>query len=114
MSAPHGNKWRGKSTLWACSGAGQELRGAASGTHLLKPGADDGDPVLDGGDAVRVAGRQNDLSHSHCCVHIHPFLLHFLHELLEVGNAWAGCEGVARGRGHPGPAPTLHPAVTPA
>lgn len=83
------------------------------GTHLLEPGPDDGDPMLDGGDAVRVAGGQDDLSHPHCCVHVHPLLFHFLHELLGEGHTRARCEGLAHGRGHPAlPAPTLHPSAS--
>lgn len=52
-------------------------------THLLEPGSDDGDPVFDRGDAVGMAGSQDDLPHAHRRVHIHSLLLHFLHELLK-------------------------------
>ena len=52
------------------------------GAHLLKARPDDGDPVLDGGDAVRMADRQDDFSHGHCCVNIHSLFFHFLHEFL--------------------------------
>lgn len=33
-------------------------------TDLLKPGPDDGYPVLDGGDGVRMADGQNSISHT--------------------------------------------------
>lgn len=66
-----------KSTVWgACR---LPLK---PGTHLLKASPDDGDPVLDGGDAVRVADGQNGLSHCYRCANIRSLFFHFLHELL--------------------------------
>ena len=52
------------------------------GTHLLKPSPDDGDPVLDGGDAIGVADSQDGLSHCYRCANIRSLFFHFLHELL--------------------------------
>jgi hypothetical protein len=51
-------------------------------THLLESSSDDGDPVLDGRDAVGMADSQDGLSHRHCCVHIYPLFFYFLHEFL--------------------------------
>lgn len=49
--------------------------------HLLEAGPDDGDPVLDGGDGVGVAQRQDALSHARRLVDIGPFVLHGAHEV---------------------------------
>ena len=49
--------------------------------HLLKAGADDGDPVLDGGDRVRVALGEDGLAHARRRVDGGALLLHGAHEV---------------------------------
>lgn len=59
----------------------------ATPTHLLKASSDDGDPVFDGCDAIRMADSQDNFSHRHRCVHIHPLFFYFLHEFLHKHEA---------------------------
>lgn len=49
--------------------------------HLLKPGPDDGDPVLDGGDRVWVTDSKDTLSHAGGLVDIRSLVLHGAHEV---------------------------------
>ena len=49
--------------------------------HLLKAGADDGDPVLDGGDRVGVALGEDGLAHARRRVDRGALLLHGAHEV---------------------------------
>lgn len=56
---------------------------AWSHTDLLKPGPDDGYPVLDGGDGVRVADGQDSVPHTGRFIEGSSFFLQFLHEFLQ-------------------------------
>lgn len=52
-------------------------------TDLLKPGPDDGYPVLDGGDGVGVADGQDGVPHTGRFIEGSSFFLQFLHEFLQ-------------------------------
>lgn len=54
---------------------------SAKHSHLLKSGPDDGDPVFDGGDGVRVTHGQDSFPHVSSLVDIHPLRLYATHEV---------------------------------
>lgn len=49
--------------------------------HLLKACSDDGNPVFDGGDRIRVTDSQDGLTHTSCFVDICSLGLHSAHKV---------------------------------
>lgn len=69
-----------------------------SHTDLLKPGPDDGYPVLDGSDGVGVAEGQDGVPHTGRFIEGSSFFLQFLHEFLQQKQKLPLAVGIAENK----------------